>query len=70
MSPLSSNMKANEVIKRLRDGGWILKTQKGSHAQYMHPIKSGKVTVPIHKGDIAKGTLRSIFRQADLPWPP
>ncbi len=64
------NRKANEVISLLRKDGWILKAQKGSHAHYVHPVKSGKVTLPMRRGDLAKGTLRSIFRQADWPWPP
>jgi len=34
--------------------------------QLEHPAKTGKVTVPIHAGDISKGTLNSIFKQAGL----
>ena len=63
-------MKANEIIKRLTREGWVKRNQKGSHAHYSHPTKSGLVTVPMHKGDVKKGTLRSIFKQADWPWPP
>lgn len=58
-------MKAREVIARLTKEGWILKSTKGSHMQYVHPIKSGKVTVPNHgAADITKGTLHSIYKQA------
>ncbi|WP_081892131.1 type II toxin-antitoxin system HicA family toxin [Verrucomicrobium sp. BvORR106] len=64
-------MKAKEVVARLKADDWTLKATKGSHAQYVHPVKPGKVTVPQHGGkDIATGTLRSIFRQAGWPWPP
>lgn len=41
-------------------------SQKGSHAQYKHPVKKGRVTLPMHKGDIPIGTLKSIFKQAQL----
>ena len=59
-------MKAREILKILREDGWIEKTQKGSHLQLVHSIKKGKVTVPIHGGDIPKGTLNSILKQAGL----
>jgi predicted RNA binding protein YcfA (HicA-like mRNA interferase family) len=58
-------MKAREVIKMLKEDGWVFKAQKGSHVHFEHPIKIGKVTVPDHGSkDIAKGTLNSILKQA------
>jgi predicted RNA binding protein YcfA (HicA-like mRNA interferase family) len=61
------DMNATQVIKLLESDGWVLKTQKGSHRQYVHPIKSGKITVAIHgKKDIPPGTLNSILKQAGL----
>lgn len=57
-------MKANEVIKLLAKDGWTLKATKGSHQQFVHPTKPGKVTVAMHSGDIPKGTLNSIMKQA------
>jgi predicted RNA binding protein YcfA (HicA-like mRNA interferase family) len=59
-------MKVKEVIALLRKDGWVLKTQKGSHKQFIHPTKPNKVTVPDHNGDIPKGTLNSILKQAGL----
>jgi predicted RNA binding protein YcfA (HicA-like mRNA interferase family) len=59
-------MKVKELLKVLYDDGWLDKTQKGSHLQLIHEIKEGKVTVPIHGGDIPKGTLNSILKQAGL----
>ena len=38
----------------------------GSHHQYKHPTKPGKVTIPRHVGDLDKGTVNSILRQAGL----
>ena len=59
-------MKVRELLKILRQDGWKEKEQKGSHLQLIHPAKKGKVTLPIHGGDIPKGTLNAIMKQAGL----
>jgi predicted RNA binding protein YcfA (HicA-like mRNA interferase family) len=60
-------MKIRDVIKLLEDDGWFLVTTKGSHRQYKHPTKRGRVTIPGKPGDdIAPGTLNSIFKQSGL----
>ena len=59
-------MTIRELLKLLRKDGWVRKEQKGSHLQLEHPIKKGKVTVPVHGGDIPKGTLNAILKQAGL----
>jgi len=61
-------MKVNEIIKIIENDGWFLVRQKGSHRQYKHRIKKGIITIAAHKmsDDIAKGTLNSIFKQAQL----
>lgn len=59
-------MKAREIEKLLQQDGWYVKNQVGSHKQFKHPSKPGKVTVPIHNGDLDKGTAKSILRQAGL----
>ncbi|MBO9637005.1 MAG: type II toxin-antitoxin system HicA family toxin [Siphonobacter aquaeclarae] len=59
-------MKARELLKILYDDGWLEKNQNGSHLQLIHPEKSGKVTVPIHSGDVPKGTVNAILKQAGL----
>jgi predicted RNA binding protein YcfA (HicA-like mRNA interferase family) len=59
-------VKVKELLKLLKDDGWIEKVQKGSHLQMVNPDKPGKVTVPVHKGDIPKGTLHMILKQAGL----
>jgi predicted RNA binding protein YcfA (HicA-like mRNA interferase family) len=60
------DMKVKELLKLLYQDGWQEKDQKGSHLQLIHPNKTGKVTVPVHKGDIPKGTLNAILKQAGL----
>ena len=57
-------MKVNEIKKLLKKDGWFIVSTRGSHIHYKHPIKPGKVTVPQHGGEIPKGTLNSILKQA------
>ena len=53
-------------MKRLREDGWYVHEQNGSHIQLKHPVKKGRVTVPHHKGDLGKDTAHSVFTQAKL----
>ena len=46
--------------------GWVLKSQRGSHRQYVHPVKPGKVTLPNHTGDLDPRTVKSIWKQAGI----
>lgn len=62
-------MTVKEVLRILHEDGWFEYDQHGGHIQLKHPVKSGKVTVSNHKGDIAPGTLNSIFKQAGLEKP-
>lgn len=59
-------MKFREVEKILRKDGWYQVKQKGSHHQYKHSLKAGKVTVPEHGGDIHIDIVKSIMRQAQI----
>lgn len=60
-------MKIREVIKMIEAGGWYLVAVKGSHRQYKHPSKPGRVTIAGHPShDLAPGTLNSILKQAQL----
>jgi len=58
-------MKVRDVIKLIEEDGWYLVTAKGSHRQYKHPTKFGRVTIAGHLShDLAPGTLNSILKQA------
>lgn len=59
-------MTAKEIIKQLKADGWVEVDTRGSHIQYKHPTKPGKVTVPFHSSDLPRGTLNSILKQAGL----
>lgn len=59
-------MTSYKVIELLQSDGWYLVGQQGSHRQYKHPTKSGRVTVPHPEKDLPKGTVNSILKQAGL----
>lgn len=60
-------MKVRAVIAMLEDDGWYLVAMRGSHRQYKHPSKSGRVTVAGKPSDdMAPGTLSSVLKQAGL----
>jgi predicted RNA binding protein YcfA (HicA-like mRNA interferase family) len=60
-------MKVRGVLRLLADDGWVQVSQRGSHRQFKHPDKPGKVTVPGQMSDdLPTGTLRSVLRQAGL----
>jgi len=51
----------------IEEDGWYLVTTRGSHRQYKHAIKPGRVTIAGHsRDDLAPGTLNSILKQAGL----
>jgi predicted RNA binding protein YcfA (HicA-like mRNA interferase family) len=60
-------MKIRDVLRMLAQDGWALKNQEGSHRQYVHPVKDGKVTVSGHPHEeVRPKTLYSIRKQAGL----
>ncbi len=59
-------MNSREIIKALRADGWYEVAQKGSHVQFKHPEKPGRVTVTHPRRDFPKGTVKSIERQAGI----
>lgn len=60
-------MKFAEVLEKLRADGWYLAATRGSHQQFKHPDKPGRVTVAGKPSDdVPPGTLNSILKQAGL----
>ena len=57
---------SREIIKEIETDGWVLVSVSGSHHQFKHPTKPGKVTIPHPRKDMSPGTLRSIRKQAGL----
>ena len=54
-----------KLIKALKKIGYYVRDQRGSHIHLRHPYKN-PLTIPNHK-EIAKGTLRAILKDADIP---
>ena len=60
-------MKIRDVIRLLEEDGWYLHATSGSHRQFKHRTKPGRVTVPGKPSDdVAPGTLNSVLKQAQL----
>lgn len=60
-------MKVAEILRLLQQDGWYLVAQRGSHRQFKHGFKPGRVTVPGKPSDdLASGTQNSILKQAAL----
>ncbi len=58
-------MRARELLKLLRDHGWEIVSQSGSHVKLRKNERS--VIVPQHgTKDIAMGTLRAILKQVGI----
>lgn len=59
-------MTFKEMERLLKNDGWFLKTTRGSHHQYVHSFKKGKITVPRHQGDLDIRTANTILKMAGI----
>lgn len=60
-------MQVRDVVRRLERDGWSLDRTRGSHRQYVHPVKPGVVTVSGHPSEeMHPKTLKSVLKQAGL----
>ena len=60
-------MKVREVIRMIEKDGWYHVGTRGSHHQFKHPQKAGRVTIAGKSSDdLAPGTLNSVLKQAGL----
>jgi predicted RNA binding protein YcfA (HicA-like mRNA interferase family) len=67
LSVYAGSMKVAEILRLLQQDGWFLAAQRGSHRQFKHASKPGRVTVPGKPSDdLAPGTQNSILKQAGL----
>jgi predicted RNA binding protein YcfA (HicA-like mRNA interferase family) len=56
-------MKIRDIIKLIEADGWRIVATRGSHRQYKHPEKPGRVTMAGHPtDDLAPGTLNSMMK--------
>jgi predicted RNA binding protein YcfA (HicA-like mRNA interferase family) len=67
LSPALPALTARAVVNALERAGFFIHHSSGSHVQLKHRGRPElRVTVPYHTGDVPRGTLRSIIRQAGL----
>jgi predicted RNA binding protein YcfA (HicA-like mRNA interferase family) len=60
-------MKVREILRIIDEDGWYLVSIRGSHRQFKHRTKTGRVTVPWKPSDdLSLGTENSILKQAQL----
>jgi predicted RNA binding protein YcfA (HicA-like mRNA interferase family) len=57
---------SRDIIRELEADGWRLVKVRGSHHQFKHPTKPGKITVPHPSKDLNRKTEHSIRKQAGL----
>ena len=56
-------IRVRDVVRRLKEDGVV--AQKGSHVQYKHPTKPGRVTIAGSPSDeLDAGTFNSVKKQA------
>jgi len=61
---------ARKAIGAPERAGFVVSRTSGSHCRLIHPgDPTRKVTIPVHAGDLRRGTLRSIIAQAGLTVP-
>ena len=60
--------KVMDMLSILKEDGWFLAAQRGSHRQFKHPTKSGRVTISGHRDsdDVPPDIEKSILKQAGL----
>jgi predicted RNA binding protein YcfA (HicA-like mRNA interferase family) len=66
MSPALPTVGARELISALERAGFVFRRQHGSHQIYQHRSSGKRISVPVHRGDVPRGTLRKILREAEL----
>ncbi|MSR85009.1 type II toxin-antitoxin system HicA family toxin [Candidatus Uhrbacteria bacterium] len=59
-------LRAREIVKRLEKLGFICDHTSGSHMIFYHPTTKRRAVVPQHRGDLPKGTVKAILREAGI----
>ncbi|WP_328596358.1 type II toxin-antitoxin system HicA family toxin [Anaerovibrio slackiae] len=55
-----------DLIRILKDDGWVIDRIKGSHHIMKHPTKPGRPVIPLHNEELKPGTYNNILKQAGL----
>jgi predicted RNA binding protein YcfA (HicA-like mRNA interferase family) len=60
-------MKHNELIRLLKQNGWVVVSQKGSHLKMRHPNHENTLIVPNHGAkDVKTGLIYAILKQGKI----
>ena len=59
-------IKPSEMIKLLKENGFIIVSQNGSHVKMRNQETGNQTIVPLHNKDLKKGTEQTILKQAGL----
>jgi predicted RNA binding protein YcfA (HicA-like mRNA interferase family) len=57
---------SRDLIKIVMNDGWYLVNTVGSHKQFKHEVKKGKVTIPHPKGEFTTKMIKSVLKQAQI----
>jgi predicted RNA binding protein YcfA (HicA-like mRNA interferase family) len=57
---------AAKLIRALKRAGFVEHEQRGSHMTLKHPLTENRTTVPVHGGDVRRGLMKAILKQAGL----
>lgn len=57
---------ATRLIRALKRAGFVEADQRGSHLTLWHPKTGRQTTVPVHGGDVKRGLMKQILKQAGL----
>jgi predicted RNA binding protein YcfA (HicA-like mRNA interferase family) len=61
-----TTMRSAEIIKLLESDGWVLRSIRGSHHVFNHPLRAGHISVPHPKKDLGTGLVHKLLKQAGL----
>jgi len=61
-----TTMNSLELIKLLEADGWTLRATRGSHHVFVHPTKSGHISVPHPKKNLGTGLIHRLLKNAGL----
>lgn len=59
-------MNSSDLIALILENGWLIRRIKGSHHHFKHPLIEGIVTIPHPNKNLPIGTVKSIFKQAQI----
>ena len=66
MVVIITTMRSSDIIKLLEIDGWVLRSVRGSHHVFNHPLRAGHISVPHPKKDLGTGLVHKLLKQAGI----